>query len=634
MCGITGIFHPDPTCSIDSDLLKRMNASIFHRGPDSDGFFIQGNLGMGIRRLSIIDLASGDQPIFNEDGRIAITYNGEIYNFIELRSELERFGHLFRTHSDTEVVVHAYEQWGDECLLRFNGMFAFALWDGYHDRLLIARDRMGKKPLYWHFSKQGLLWGSEAKALLCAPWVERRVNRQALHHYLTLQYTPDPLTIYEDIQQLPAAHKLVIEPGGEPRIERWWQLSFEPKIDLTEAEAGEQARHLLTAAVQRRLVSEVPLGAFLSGGIDSSVVVGLMTKLSKTPVKTFSIGFDETMYSELPYARLVANRYHTDHHEFIFKASDLMQVIEGTVRATDEPLADPAILPLYELARQTRQHVTVALCGDGGDETLAGYRRYALDNLLRSYSTLPHWLTHRVVPWATGLLPEPAWIPEDRSPFTGLKRLGQFASITEKASLVRWGSYFNQESKLAIYNKDMRAMFSINDSADWISRYYDEALASNLLDRTIYADQVTYLAGDLLPKTDRASMAHSLEARSPFLDADWLEWTARLPERFKVRGLQTKWLLKYAFRDLLPPQIIRRGKQGFGVPVGEWLKNELKDWSKELLLGNASLAEWFDPHAIRRLMDEHMQGKTNHGKRIWALLMFAIWQQGCLGISP
>ena len=467
----------------------------------------------------------------------------------------------------------------------------------------------------------------KAKALLCAPWVERRVNRQALHHYLTLQYTPDPLTIYEGIQQLPAAHKLVIEPGGEPLIERWWQLSFEPKWNLSEPETIEQARALLTAAVQRRLIAEVPLGAFLSGGIDSSIIIALMSQISSSPVKSFTIGFDEELYSEARYARLVAERYQTEHHEFTFHPADLVQVIEGAVKATDEPLADPAILPLYELARQTRQHVTVVLCGDGGDETLAGYQRYALDDLLRLYTALPAWFTRRLVPWAAGLLPDPAWIPEDRSPLTGLKRLEQFSAISEKASLARWGSYFNQADKLALYNADMRAKFAPNHTADLIAGYYDEARASSLLDRTLYTDQVTYLAGDLLPKTDRATMAHSLEGRSPFLDADWVEWTARLPERDKVRGLQTKWLLKHAFCNMLPPEIVRRGKQGFGVPVGQWLKNELKDWSRELLVNNSMLVEWFDPHAIQRLMDEHMQGRTNHGKRLWALLIFAVWHE-------
>ncbi|MEP7190047.1 MAG: asparagine synthase (glutamine-hydrolyzing), partial [Roseiflexaceae bacterium] len=498
--------------------------------------------------------------------------------------------------------------------------------DKKKQKLLLARDRMGEKPIYWHYSSEGLLWGSEAKVLLVAPWVERRVNPLALHHYLTLQYTPDPLTIYEDIHQLPAAHKLVIEGSGPPQVSRWWQLAFEPKWDRSESEIIEQARELLGMVVKRQLVAEVPLGAFLSGGIDSSIIVALMAERLSEPVKTFSIGFDERHFSETHYARQIATRYSTDHHEFIFRAADLVRVIEGVITATDEPFADPAALPLYELARQTRQHVTVALSGDGGDETLAGYRRYALDGLLRPYAALPAWFTQRAVPAATALLPEAGWIPEDRNPITGLKRLGQFSAITPKASLARWGSYFGQGEKLALYNDDLREAFEHIETANWIAAVYDQAHASSLLDRTLYADHVTYLAGDLLPKTDRMTMAHSVEARAPFLDAAWVEWTARLPERYKVRGLKTKWLLTAAFGDKLPPEIAKRGKQGFGVPIGHWLRHELRDWSRERLLDNPALNTWFRPVEIQRLLDEHDGGRVNHGKRLWALLMFGVWQ--------
>ena len=510
--------------------------------------------------------------------------------------------------------------------LRFNGMFALALWDSARERLLLARDRMGKKPLYWHDSAEGLLWGSEAKALLAAPWVERRVNALALHHYLTLQYTPDPLTIFEGLYQLPAAHKLVIERGGAPQVSRWWQLAFEPKWNLPEADVIEQARTLLGAAVERRLMSEVPLGAFLSGGLDSSIVVALMAERMAEPVKTFSIGFEERHYSEMRYARCVAERYATEHHEFVFRPGDLVRVIEGVCAATDEPLADPAALPLYELARQTRRHVTVALCGDGGDETLAGYTRYALDGWLRPYAALPAWFTQRAVPAFARWLPEPGWLPEDRNPMTGLKRLGQFSAITPKASLVRWGSYFSHADKLALYTDRWRDELARVQTADWIAAAYDQARAASLLDRTLYADHVTYLAGDLLPKTDRMTMAHSVEARAPLLDAEWVEWTARLPARYKVRGWQGKWLLKAAFADKLPPAVAARGKQGFGVPVGPWLRGELRAWAQERLLSNSALSEWFRPEAIRRLLGEHDEGRVNHGKRLWALLMFAVWQ--------
>jgi asparagine synthase (glutamine-hydrolysing) len=625
MCGICGQLVSDSTQGADGELLRRLNATIRHRGPDSEGYYVEGSVGLAISRLAIIDVSGGQQPIRNEDGAIVVVFNGEIYNFRELRAELENLGHRFKTQSDTEVVVHGYEQWGDETLHRFNGMFAIALWDERQQRLLLARDRMGKKPLYWHWSKNGLLWGSEAKAVLAAPWVERNVNALALHHYLTLQYVPDPLTVFEGMHRLPAAHKLVVERGGEPQVSRWWQLEFEPKWKIDDKEAVEHARALLAASVERRLISEVPLGAFLSGGIDSSTIVALMAERSSKPVKTFSIGFEEERYSETLYARQVADRYHTDHHEFVFRAKDLVRCIDESVAAFDEPLADPAALPLLELSRQARQNVTVALCGDGGDETLAGYRRYAIDGLLRPYSALPTWLTQRAVPAMMRYVPEPTWIPEDRNPITGLKRLGQFSATTSKASLVRWGSYFTHEDKLSLYNDCWRDKFSHVDTAEWLAGAYDEAHASSLLDRTLYADHVTYLSGDLLPKTDRMTMAHSLEARSPFLDVEWVEWTARLPNRLKVRRMGGKWLLKAAFGDLLPPAICARSKQGFGVPLGLWLRKELRGWAREHLLDRRYLAGWFRETEVQRLLDEHDSGKYNHGKKLWALLILSVW---------
>lgn len=626
MCGICGQLLSERGSPADQALLQRMNDTLAHRGPDSAGMYVQGRIGLAMRRLAIIDRAGGDQPVANEDGSILLVFNGEIYNFRELRAELLAYGHRFATGSDTEVIVHAYEQWGDAALERLQGMFALALWDAPRERLLLARDRMGEKPLFWHHSPAGLAWASEAKALLALPWVTREVDTLALHHYLSLQYTPDPLTIYRGIRQLPAAHKLVVERGGAPQIERWWQLAFEPKWQLSEAEVLAQARDLLGKVVERQLVAEVPLGAFLSGGIDSSIIVALMAERLSEPVKTFSIGFDERHFSEAPFARMVAERYATDHHEFIFRPSDLAALVEGVIAATDAPFADPAALPLYELARQTRRHVTVALSGDGGDETLAGYRRYALDQLLRPYSALPAWVTQQAVPAVAAWLPEPAWIPEDRNPITGLKRLGQFSATSHKASIARWGSYFGHADKLGLYSDDMRRAFANANTADVLAAAFDQARAETLLDRTLHADHATYLAGDLLPKTDRMTMAHSVEARAPFLDAAWVEWTARLPQRYKMRGMQTKWLLKAAFGEKLPPAIAARGKQGFGVPVGQWLRHELRGWARERLIGNRALAAWFRPAAIEQLLAEHDSGRVNHGKRLWALLMVAVWQ--------
>ncbi len=627
MCGICGYFHPDPQVQAERSLLETMNAALTHRGPDDQGYYFDGSLGMAMRRLAIIDVRGGAQPIANEDGSVVVVYNGEIYNFKELRAELESYGHRFATQTDTEVIVHAYEQWGEEALLRFNGMFAFSLWDGNRKRLLLARDRMGKKPLYWTYSRHGLLWASEAKSLLTVPWVERHIDPLALHHYLTLQYIPNPLTIYERINQLPAAHLLVLEQEGDPRVQRWWQLNFLPKLPDQPDEISHQGRELLAKAVERRLVSEVPLGAFLSGGIDSSIIVALMAEKSSPAVRTFSIGFDERHFSETDYARQVAERYATDHHEFTFRPEDLAAAVEAVVTAMDEPFADPAAVPLYDLARQARQHVTVALSGDGGDETLAGYRRYALDRLLGFYNILPDWFTQRAVPAALSWLPEPDWIPEDRNPVIGLKRLGQFSATTHKASLVRWGSYFSQREKLELYPNGWHQDIIHIDTAELIAHRYDTAHAQSLLDRTLYADQVTYLAGDLLPKTDRMTMAHSLEARAPFLDAEWVEWTARLPERYKVRGMTTKWLLRTAFTDLLPAEIAAREKQGFSVPVGAWLRHDLRDWARQRLIGNAEFDRWIRPKTVQRLLAEHDQGKANHGKRLWALLMFALWME-------
>ena len=630
MCGICGQLTFDPAQNVDGELLRRLNFTIRHRGPDSDGYYLKGPVGLAISRLAIIDVAGGRQPISSEDDSVVVAFNGEIYNFRELRAELQKFGHRFKTQSDTEVIVHGYEQWGDNVLHRLNGMFAVALWDEPKHRLLLARDRMGKKPLYWHQSKKGLLWGSEAKAILAAPWVERRINPLALHHYLTLQYVPDPLTIFQDMHRLPAAHKLVIERNAEPVISRWWQLEFEPKWQIEDGEAIEQARARLSAAVERRLISEVPLGAFLSGGIDSSTIVALMAHRASKPIKTFSIGFEETRYSETHFARQVAEQYKTDHHEFVFRAQDLVRVIEESVTAADEPLADPAALPLLELSRQARQTVTVALCGDGGDETLAGYGRYALDGLLRPYTALPSWITQGAVPAIMRCVPEPSWIPEDRNPVTGLKRLRQFSATTPKASLVRWGSYFTHEEKLALYSDCWREKFKQIDTADWVAHAYDDAHASSLLDRTLHSDHATYLAGDLLPKTDRMTMAHSIEARSPFLDVEWVQWTARLPERLKVRRMTGKWLLKAAFGEMLPRAVCARGKQGFGVPIGHWLKGDLRDWAREKLFDNRSVFDRFRLGEVQRLFDEHDGGRLNNGKKLWALVIFAVWSNKLL----
>jgi len=625
MCGICGHLHHERSRPVDPALIHRMAATLRARGPDDEGYYIDGPVGLGMRRLAVIDPAGGAQPIANEDRSVFVVCNGEIYNFQDLRHELIDLGHRFTTRGDVEAIVHAYEQWGDEALTRLNGMFAFALWDARRERLLLARDRMGEKPLYWHDSQDGLIWASEAKALLIAPWVDRRVNPLALHHYLSLQYTPNPLTIFESISQLPPAHKLVAGRGHDPVVSRWWQLQFTPKMEISDRDATEQARARLGAAVKRQLVADVPLGVFLSGGLDSSIIVALMAEHLSTPVKTFSVTFEESQYSEAPYAQEVAQRFSTEHHEVPFRPASLARTIDDVISATDEPLADPAALPVYELARVARQHVTVALTGDGGDETLAGYQRYAVGPLFERWMALPTWITDGIVGNLARLIPESGTTPEDRSVLTGVKRLRQASRSNPKASILRWGSYFSHEDKLSLYADRWRDELSAVRTDEWIAAAYDAAAACSPLDRTLAADHVTYLAGDLLPKTDRTTMAHSLEARAPFLDVEWVEWTARLPDRVRIRGMSTKWLLRQASHGLLPVTIQRRGKQGFSLPIGPWLRGDLRAWARERLVDNRSLEEWFRPQAVRQLLDEHDSGRFNHGKRLWALLMFAVW---------
>ena len=627
MCGIAGYVGWPSTADRGAEQLARMCASIRHRGPNDEGQFVAPAVGLSMRRLSVIDVEGGAQPLANEDESVWIVFNGEIYNHRDLRPRLLARGHTFATNSDTECLVHLYEDVGDRLVHELRGMFAFALWDVRRQRLLVARDRLGIKPLYYWEHGGGLAFASELRAFLALPNFPRTIDPTAIGYFLTLGYVPDPLAVFAGVRKLPPGHTLSWDRERGAVIERYWSAADVPEHAISEREAVEEFDRLFTEAVRYHLESDVPLGAFLSGGIDSSSVVAHMARMMDRPVRTFSIGFDERHFSETRYARQIATRYGTDHHEFIFRPDDLVRVIEGVIGATDEPFADPAALPLYELARQTRRHVTVALTGDGGDETLAGYRRYALDGLLRPYSALPAWLTQRAVPAAAGLLPEPSWIPEDRNPFTGIKRLGQFSAVTPKASLARWGSYFSDTQKWALYTDEWRDAIGSVASAGWVAAAYDEARASSLLDRTLYADHVTYLAGDLLPKTDRTTMAHSVESRAPFLDAAWVEWTARLPERYKVRGLKTKWLLTAAFGDKLPPEIATRGKQGFGVPVGHWLRHELRDWARERLIGNPALNAWFRPAQIQRLLDEHNGGRVNHGKRLWALLMFGVWQE-------
>ena len=625
MCGICGVAHPDDQQG-DAELLRAMSDGIRHRGPDSEGTYVSAGIGMAMRRLAIIDVKGGDQPISNEDDSAWIMLNGEIYNYTEMRAALEARGHHFKTKSDTECILHYYEDEGDDCVQRLRGMFAFALWDSRRRRLLLARDRLGKKPIHYAVQNGCLYFCSELGALLQALPVRPEVDLEAIDLYLSLQYIPEPRSVYRGVFKVPAGHLLTWD-AGELAVKQYWDYACEPKINCSEADMVVELRERLREAVRIRLMSEVPLGAHLSGGLDSSIVVSLMAQLSDAPVRTFSVGFEEQGYSELPLARAVATQYGTDHHEFKLTYDDLPATLDVLVRHFGEPFADASAIPLYHLARLTRQSVTVALNGDGGDEAFAGYQRYWLDPIANAYLRAPGWLTRRLVPAMAEGLRDDMKQPTGRSLVDGLKRLGPLAEVDPRASMLRWSSHFSDSQRQTLWKAEHWGMLARDAAEQLIVQAYERATGS-LLDRTLYADIHTYLPGDLLVKADRMTMAASLEARSPFLDQEIIAWTARLPDQFKIRNRRGKYLLRKAFGDALPEAVQRHPKQGFGIPLGAWFRGPLREWSRELLLGNgASLARWFHRGPIQAMLDEHLQGKRDHGKRLYCLVMLAGWAQ-------
>ena len=622
MCGICGISPSDHQIP-EKSLLKQMTEAIAHRGPDSDGFHAEPGIGLGMRRLAIIDVAGGDQPIPNEDESLWIIFNGESHNFPELFAELVKKGHEFRTRSDTECILHLYEEYGDDCVKHLRGQAAFALWDRKNKKLLLARDRMGKKPLYYTVQNGTLHFASELSALLISLPHKPEIDLEAIDLYLSMQYIPDPFTAYQGIYKLPPAHRLIWK-DGQTKIERYWDFAYQPKHTASEEELMEELRVLVKEAVRMRLISEVPLGAHLSGGLDSSIIVALMAQLSDAPVKTFSVGFEEQSFSELDYARAVAQKYSTDHHEFILKFGDIPSTLEKITYHFGEPFADSAAIPLYHISKMTREHVTVVINGDGGDEDFAGYQRYWLDPLANQYLRAPQFLTRQLVPSIVNLLPDSSNKPIGQSLVNGLKRLHQLPEIDSRASILRWGSYFSPRQRAQLWKPEFK--FKADNAQSLLTEQFDSTEGS-FLDKTLYTDLHTYLPGDLLVKADRMGMAASIEPRSPFLDHKIVEWSARVPDQFKVRGRSGKYLLKKAFKNYLPENVRKRNvKQGFGIPVGAWFRGPLHEWAKDLLVvNNSPLNQWFDKGTINTLLEEHRAGRMDHGKRIYALSMLALW---------
>ncbi len=635
MCGIVGKIYLSAERPVEPEIIEAMKQCIVHRGPDDHGTYIKRNVGLGFQRLSIIDLATGHQPMVNEDGTVAIVFNGEIYNFLELRSQLEACGHKFRTRSDTEVILHGYEEWGRDVTTRLRGMFAFAIFDTKTQTLFLARDRVGKKPLYYAIVERGtpreaIIFASELKCLLAEPSFPRRVDLVALSHYLTYQYVPHPWSIFEDARK--------VEPGcwvewrnGRVRQERYWILQYEPKKQVTLEKAIDEGTQLIDEAVKIRLMSEVPLGCFLSGGVDSSTVVAFMRRHVSGRLRTFSIGFEEEKFNELPYARQVAQQFETDHEEMIVRP-DALECVARLAWHFDEPFADSSAIPTYYLAKMTRQHVTVALNGDGGDESFAGYVRYLGFPQIVAYERIPRLVRQALA-----------------KPLAVATRV-----FSSSAKLELW-HYVNRVSLMPFESRYVQMMVIFRDYQKqelFLKRHRDvlhgpiadsefltegtmlNGTAAEPIDRMMFADVMLYLPGALLPKVDRTTMGVSLEGRSPFLDHVLMEWAARLPAEIKFPNGQLKFLLKQIAGRFFSDEFLNRPKQGFGVPIGLWFRTTLRDLLEDFLLSaRARNRGYFEPAYVERIVKQHLSGAQNHAHRLWTLLMFEAWARTFLDRS-
>ncbi len=628
MCGIAGRMEFEPGRKADPELVQRMCDAIAHRGPDDAGVWAEGPVALGHRRLSIIDLSpAGHQPMPNADGSLWIAFNGEIYNFLELRAELEREGHAFRSRTDTEVLLHLYQRDGVECLQKLRGMFAFAIWDVKRQQLFLARDRVGKKPLAYRTDGRGLSFGSEIKAVLQDPDVEREPDPVALHHYLTYQCVPAPMCAFKGIQKLPPGHYLLAR-GGRVEVKRYWKLSYLPKFEARTARAERELEAELVRrfeeAVALRMISDVPLGAFLSGGVDSSAVVAMMCRKASGPVRTFSIGFDNDAYDELAFARRTAEHFGTQHTEFTVRPSAL-EVLPKLVWHYDEPYADASAVPTYYVSKLARDHVTVVLNGDGGDESFAGYDRYVANALAQRLSLLTPVLGSAAFRKALDLLPHGATSASSR---WRLKRFVQQLGRSPQARNAAWLAQFDPEAKQQLYTAAFRREVGPADAEEALYARYRETDADNFTDATLYADVTGYLPDALLTKVDIASMAVALEARSPFLDHEFMEFAARLPARLKLDGRKTKVILKRALRGIVPDEVLDRRKMGFNAPVDQWLRGELREMSHDLLLSRRSLERgYFQRTFVERMLREHSQGTRNWHTQIWNLMMLESWHR-------
>ena len=634
MCGITGAIWTKPELSIDGTLLKRMTDVLHHRGPDEEGTYISEyrlrppyeampGIALGHRRLSIIDLAGGRQPMSNEDGSIWTVFNGEIYNYQALRNRLEGAGHSFRTSCDTEAIVHLYEDEGTNCFSQLNGMFGIAIWDANRRRLVLGRDRLGQKPVVYHCNSDRLIFASELKSILEVPNVARQIDRSAVDEYLTYQYIPHPNTIFRGIRKLPPGHCAVFQ-DGRLSVKSYWNPDPRHTISSGPAQSRERLRELLSESVRLRMRSDVPLGAFLSGGIDSSIIVALMQDVAEQPVKTFSIGFPVCEYDESAHARRVAQHLQTDHHEFQV-VPDSVKVLPELVWHYDEPFADSSAIPTWYVSKLSREHVTVSLTGDGGDELFAGYSRYRAVQMAQRIDAFPSVLRNLIsAPWWQKL---PA-STRQKSLRRRLKRFAASMSLTATRRYVDWIAIFNEARRAELYTDEFLAELPDSDPVNFVGRAWSRVGNRGHVTAASLADLATYLPCDLMTKVDISSMAHSLECRQPFLDHHLVEFAMSLPESAKLRRGRGKSILRETFGHLLPKEINRRPKMGFGVPLDHWFRNELKDMAHDVLLDKtAKCRGLFRSETVSRLLNEHIQGRFDHSYRLWSLLIFELWMR-------
>ncbi len=626
MCGLCGIYHIDNR-PVTAELVNAMNSTMVHRGPDGDGIFVNHHIGLGHRRLSIIDLSTGDQPMSSSDGQVTIAFNGEIYNFLELKEDLQSRGYSFSTKSDTETIIYAYMEWGEEFVKKLRGMFAIALWDNRLKKLLLVRDRVGKKPLYYFYDGKTVAFASELKAILTVPGISRELDYGALDAYFSFGYVPSPLSIFKHIRKLEPAHYAVCSSNGL-KITEYWDLNMDDcDKTISEEDAVQELTAIFDESVKLRLISDVPLGAFLSGGVDSSAVVASMAGImGDIAVKTSSIGFSEEKFNELAFAQMVSQRYQTDHREAVVNP-DALDIIEKIVWHFDEPFADSSAIPTWYVSKITRENVTVALSGDGGDENFAGYtQRYSMNRFEHGIrKKIPSAIRTSLLGPIAALYPRIDSLPR---PLRLKHFLTNLSLPMEQAYFRDMSFYFTEDDKKMLYCPDMKKVLKDHSSFDVLGRFFEKITTADPVSRAQYVDIKTYMTEDILVKVDRMSMAHSLEVRAPILDHKLMEFAAKLPSRLKLNGNESKYIFKKMNEKRLPRDILYRKKQGFSVPLSDWLKGKLKPMVDETLFGEKSgIGEFLDKSYVESLWKSHLRGINDNASQIWNLMMFELWRR-------